>query len=269
MKRLLAFLFLPSLVLAQLTPVLPTAATQAQVNAGTSATTFVSPATLAGATGGTGGSGVSLSRTVTQANSFAIGNVVFNNGSGGVDNYILSDNSNVTTSHVDGVVTAASGTAFTICLAGEETVLTGLAANTTYYLGTSGTLVTPSPTATGSTIVAVLRTGLASNGVVSPPNEFLVGPLNLAGGASIVTGQLPIANLALRTGISSACVGGAVTIADTGATASSSYWFTTWAKGTVTTPQSYMVTATSVGTSITIQSSSASDTSTVRWFGIN
>jgi hypothetical protein len=80
------------------------------------------------------------------------------------------------------------------------------------------------------------------------------------------SGGTKISNI--RHGATGALSGGTLVVSDTGATASTRYFFTTLALGTVTVAQAYYASARSAGVSFTITSASATDTSTVNWLAI-
>lgn len=166
---------------AQPTPVQIQPATQAQVNAGSPGNVYVSPVTLAGWSGGGGGGsgGVSNQKVITQTQSFTLGECVFNNNG----TWTASDNSASSTAHTDGTVTVTGATSFTVLFAGYENTITGLAANTQYYLGTGGALTSTAPVSVTAFVVPVLKTGVAGDGVVAigtPQSLALIPALNVA-----------------------------------------------------------------------------------------
>ncbi len=103
-------------------------------------------------------------RSISQANAFTIGEAVYNaNGT-----WTASDNTTtLAAAQVDGVVTV-TGNPFTVTTIGYENQITGLAANTQYYLGTAGALTGTVPTLAGGAawLVPVLHTGVAADGTV-------------------------------------------------------------------------------------------------------
>lgn len=136
--------------------------------------------------GGGGGTGTSVTRAVSQANSFTVGQCVFNNGSA----WVLSDNAASGTAVVDGVVTG-TGNPFTVTMSGFENVISSLAANTQYYLGTSGALTSTAPVTTTSFLVQVLHTGAAADGTIAISSPASLAKINLT---TDVGGVLPPAN---------------------------------------------------------------------------
>ena len=102
-------------------------------------------------TGGTlsasGSSASALSKTVTQSNSFSVGNVVYLSGS----TYTLAQANSVTAAEVIGIVTVASGSQFTMVVSGQATGLSGLTAGTLYFLSptTGGLLTSTEPSTAG------------------------------------------------------------------------------------------------------------------------
>ena len=132
--------------------------------------------------------GLSLVRSITQSNSFTLGECVFNNNG----TWTASDSSAYSTAHVDGVVTA-TGNPFTVNTNGYENTITGLAANTQYYLGTAGALTTtpPSTPGSGAYVVSVLKTGVAGDGQIqiSNPASLAIIPVVDGGtGVGTITG---------------------------------------------------------------------------------
>jgi hypothetical protein len=89
-----------------------------------------------------------VTKTITVANTFAVGNLLYLNGS----TYALALANNVLTAEVIGIVTAASPTEFTITTDGYITGFGGLVAGSVMYLSdvTPGLLTTVAPTALGS-----------------------------------------------------------------------------------------------------------------------
>lgn len=73
----------------------------------------------------------------------------------------------------------------------------------------------------------------------------------------------------VRVGTSGALVAGVLSVADTGVTAASEYFFTAASLGTVAVPSTYYVSARTVGVSFTITASVSTDTSTINWVGFN
>lgn len=86
------------------------------------------------------------------------------------------------------------------------------------------------------------------------------GSLSIGGGTAITS---------FRFGTSSALVSGTLVVADTGATASSRYFFSTHTLGTVTVAGAYYCSARTPGTSFAITANIPTDTSTVDWHAIN
>lgn len=97
-------------------------------------------------------------------------------------------------------------------------------------------------------------------GIGGSGNPSTVTSLAVGGGGTITS---------IRFGTSGAMTSGTVTVADTGATAASRYFFTTHTLGTVTLPVAYRASTITPGTSFIISSGNITDTSTVDWFAIN
>lgn len=72
----------------------------------------------------------------------------------------------------------------------------------------------------------------------------------------------------VRSGISSAMSGGAVTVTDAGCTSNTLYFFSNAVLGTITGPVAYRLNTRTPSTGFTIQSANVLDTSTVNWIGI-
>jgi fibronectin-binding autotransporter adhesin len=167
--------------------------------------------TISGATGavtinasGGGGGGTSNVLAVTQtANGFTLGQCVFN--LNGV--WTLSDNTSLSTAHVDGVVTTTGTNTFSATLGGYQNTITGLAANTQYYLGTSGALTSTAPSSATAFVTYVLKTGVAGDGVVeiSSPASLALLTVSAGGtGAATLTGLLLGNGTSPFTGVASA-----------------------------------------------------------------
>lgn len=140
--------------------------------------------------GGGGGTGTANQLTITQANSFAAGNGIYNN----AGTWALAKANALATSIGVGVVSSATGSAFTVVLGGQIT-LSGLTANSQYYLSdvTAGLLTVTAPTSTTSFVVNVLTTGTTTtaNVEVSAPASLALIPVASGGtGASSLTGLL-------------------------------------------------------------------------------
>ena len=90
--------------------------------------------------------------------------------------------------------------------------------------------------------------------------------IGASGQLKVGTAGIAIANI--RHGVSGACVAGAVTVTDTGCTANTRYFFTTFALGTITIPASYYASTRTASTSFVITSNQITDTSTVHWLAI-
>jgi hypothetical protein len=99
---------------------------------------------------------------------------------------------------------------------------------------------------------------LLKNGGAQAPTTLKVG----ASGGTLTS---------IRFGTTAALVGGTAAMADTGATASSKYFFSVHpgGLGTVTVPSAYYASVVTPGTGFTIVSNQATDTSTVDWMAIN
>lgn len=126
----------------------------------------------------TGGSGSSVSTTITQSNSFTVGQwITFLGGS-----YILADASNTTKLPSMGVVTAATSTQFTYQSAGIVTGLSGLIANSLYCISdvTPGAIIAaPSPATTGQLIQNVLYATSTTGG------QVMLGDVSVQGTATV------------------------------------------------------------------------------------
>jgi hypothetical protein len=87
------------------------------------------------------------STTIIQANTFAIGNWLYLNGS----TYALAKADSANTASVVGIVSAASSTQFTLTTSGLVTGLSGLTVGANYFLSatTAGLATTTEPTTTG------------------------------------------------------------------------------------------------------------------------
>ena len=87
------------------------------------------------------------STTIIQANTFAIGNWLYLNGS----TYALAKADSANTASVVGIVSAASSTQFTLTTSGLVAGLSGLTVGANYFLSptTSGAITTTEPTTTG------------------------------------------------------------------------------------------------------------------------
>ena len=90
--------------------------------------------------------------------------------------------------------------------------------------------------------------------------------IGASGQLKVGTAGIAIANI--RHGVSGACVAGAVTVTDTGCTANTRYFFTTFALGTITIPACYYASTRTASTSFVITSNQITDTSTVHWLAI-
>jgi hypothetical protein len=97
-------------------------------------------------TWGGGGSGVANTQTITNANTFAVGDPIYYNGSDWVD----SDASAIATADVVGLVESATGSEFTIVYSGAMTWTShGFTLGATIYLAAGGGLTTTEPTTDG------------------------------------------------------------------------------------------------------------------------
>ncbi len=120
-----------------------------------------------GATGptGSGGDGSSLTQSITQANTFTVGQVVYVNSSGV---YTLAQ-SNSNTPNIPVGVISATGNPFTLVTSGVITGLSGLTAGSMYYVSdvTAGLLQSTVPTSVPSTTIPVMMATSATTGIVS------------------------------------------------------------------------------------------------------
>lgn len=147
---------------------------------------------IGGASGGGSGSGVALQQTITQANSFAVGNVVGNNGT----TWVLAEANSGGVQNSLGLVTAATGSNFTIVTAGLATGLSGLTQGTRYYLSDSSAGATTStpPSTTSSSQITIYDAQSTTSAIVNPPL--------IASNALFTVGQLtpPAVSLGNLTG---------------------------------------------------------------------
>lgn len=120
--------------------------------------------------------------------------------------------------------------------------------------------------------VLIQATSSTAGAGTAPVTTNSLKILNQTGGSShnfalqVGTAGNGITNI--RYGTSGAMTSGAVTVSDTGATASTRYFLTAHALGTVSVPSAYYVSARSAGTSFTITASAATDTSTIDWMAV-
>jgi hypothetical protein len=194
----------------------PAEATVAQVAAKTAGNVYVSPRRLPSGGSGTvtsvsvvsanGVSGTVANQTTTPAitlsvasnvqtvaqtsNGFTLGECVYNDGTGtvGSPHFSAADNSAQGTATVAGVVTVTGTNSFTMTTSGYESTITGLAANTVYYLGTGGALTATAPTGTTSFVTPVLKTGAAGDGTVqigAAASNALISPASLNVGTGV------------------------------------------------------------------------------------
>jgi hypothetical protein len=136
-------------------------------------------------TGGGGGPATAVTKAVTQANFFTLGESLYDN------NGTWSAADNVTHPIVSGIVTAATGANFTVTLSGYENTITGLTQNTQYYLGTSGAYVTPAPVGLSSYVIPIFKTGTTGDGVVNigaPASNAIIGVASGGTGVGTLTG---------------------------------------------------------------------------------
>ena len=136
------------------------------------------PGTISGTITFSAGGGSGSSQTIQQTQSFTLGEAVYNN------NGTWTASDNVSAPYVSGVVTTTGATSFGITYSGAESTITGLTANTTYYLGSAGALTSTEPSSTSAYLVFVLQTGTTSNGVVniSPPISLAEIPTSVISG---------------------------------------------------------------------------------------
>lgn len=120
----------------------------------------------------------STSQLVTQTNTFTVGQVLTRDS--GTYNLAQAD----TPAHavVAGIVTAATGSTFTLCTNGKVTGLSGLSDGTPYFLSdvTPGLLTSTAPSTIGHVIVPVLLATSATTGI------FTINP------GSVIGYQAPI-----------------------------------------------------------------------------
>ena len=97
--------------------------------------------------GSLGGSASAVTKTITASNSFSVGNWVYLNGS----TYTLAQANTASAAEIVGIVTAATGTQFTIATSGYVTGLSGLTAGTVYFESptTAGAMTATEPTTAG------------------------------------------------------------------------------------------------------------------------
>ena len=126
---------------------------------------------------------------MTQTNSFTVGRVYTDGtGSSGSPHYSLSDN--VTAPWLSGVIVQAGTASFptVIQFLGYQNTITGLAANTQYYLGSSGALTSTAPVTVGYDVIPVMLTGIAGDGEIQigPAAKVIIQPV-VNGGTGITT----------------------------------------------------------------------------------
>ena len=133
-----------------------------------------------------------ISKDVTQANSFVVGDVVRLSGS----TYIKSQADQESNSEVYGLVSAATGSDFTLLMVGRLTGLSGLVSGTTYYLSqsTAGTITAVEPTATGQVSKPVLLADSTTSGFVIQSRGAVIGSGGGGGSATEWTAYTPTIN---------------------------------------------------------------------------
>jgi hypothetical protein len=125
--------------------------------------------------GGAGaGSSAGASKEITQANSFAEGNVVYFDGT----NYVLASNTAANLAEAIGVVSAASATKFTVTELGYMEGLSGLTPGEVYFLDNAGGLTAVEPTTIGSVSKPMLIAVSATAGFVLNYRGTVVGSAN-------------------------------------------------------------------------------------------
>lgn len=125
-------------------------------------------------------SGDSLIKTITQANSFAIGDIVYFDGATWAKAKADADS----TSEVIGVVSAASGSDFDVTQTGYISGLSGLTSGSTYFLSdaTAGLLTDTAPTAVNSISKPVLVAISTTTAFVLQSRGALIGSGSGGGG---------------------------------------------------------------------------------------
>ncbi len=127
--------------------------------------------------GGAGaGSSAGASKEITQANSFAVGNVVYFNSATSL--YALASNTAANTAEAIGVVSAASATKFTVTELGYMEGLSGRVAGEVYFLDASGGLTAVEPTTIGSVSKPMLIAVSDTAGFVLNYRGTVVGSAN-------------------------------------------------------------------------------------------
>ncbi len=123
-------------------------------------------ATLNQNTTGTSASAPTVSEAITQSNSFSVGNVIYFNGS----SYVLAKSDAASTAEVTGIVSAATGSNFTVVYSGRINGLSGLTAGQVYFLSdsTAGLLTTTEPTTATHVSRPILDASSATSGIVLP-----------------------------------------------------------------------------------------------------
>ena len=111
-----------------------------------------------------GGNAKNISETITQANSFIAGYVIYRNGS----TYSLAKADAAATAEAVGIVQSASGTQFTVVYAGKITGLSGLSDGGVYFVSdtTAGVLTLTEPNTTDHVSKPILIADSATTGVV-------------------------------------------------------------------------------------------------------
>jgi hypothetical protein len=151
------------------------------------------PTVLTISSGGSGGSGSST--TIIQANTFAVGDWVYLNGS----TYAKAKADSANTASVVGIVSAASGIQFTLTTSGLVTGLTGLTTGADYFLSatTPGAITTTEPTTTGYVSAPVGIAASATSIQVAIKRGVVIGTSNVFTSISLAnTSATTIQNIA-------------------------------------------------------------------------